>query len=157
MLTCVDTQVNRHKQVNRHNEVNPHPQVGLNAQADLDPQVDLSEEQVLGAVMSFKMLADPTRLRIVWTLLHGEHSVNELAEHLGVQPSAVSQHLAKLRLAGLVSARRAGHHIYYLAVNEHVRCLAKEALRHAGHAASGDPRTLALGAPRQRGASRGAS
>jgi DNA-binding transcriptional ArsR family regulator len=53
-----------------------------------------------------KLLADPTRLRIVWALLHGEHSVNELADHVGARPTAVSQHLAKLRLAGVVRTRR---------------------------------------------------
>jgi DNA-binding transcriptional ArsR family regulator len=60
----------------------------------------------------FKLLADSTRLRIIWALLHGEHSVNELAEHLGANPAGVSQHLAKLRLARLVSVRREGNRAF---------------------------------------------
>lgn len=100
----------------------------------MDTQVsDPSDEQVAWAVETFKLLADPTRLRIVWALLHGEHSVNNLAEHVGVRPAAVSQHLAKLHLARLVKKRREGTFFYYSAENEHVRRLAAEALFSADH------------------------
>ncbi len=92
-----------------------------------------SDEEVDQAVVALKLLADPTRLRILWALLHGEHSVNRLAEHLGAPPAAVSQHLAKLRLARLVRTRREGTHIFYLTENEHVRRLVEEALFHADH------------------------
>lgn len=79
------------------------------------------------------MAADPTRLRILWSLLHGEHSVNELANHLGARPAAVSQHLAKLRLSRLVITRREGTRIFYRADNDHVLRLVEEALFHADH------------------------
>jgi DNA-binding transcriptional ArsR family regulator len=92
---------------------------------------NLSDDQVAWAADTFKLLADPTRIRIIWALLHGEHSVNELAEHVGARPAAVSQHLAKLRLTRLVSTRREGTTIYYRAHNEHVRRLTEEALVHA--------------------------
>lgn len=85
------------------------------------------------------MVADPTRLRILWALLHGEHSVNELAGHLGARPAAVSQHLAKLRLGRLVSTRRQGTRIFYLADNDHVRRLVEEALFHADHVLQNHP------------------
>lgn len=83
------------------------------------------------AVDTLKLLADPTRLRILWALLHGEHSVGPLAEHVGAPGPAVSQHLAKLRLAHLVQTRRDGNRIYYLADDDHVRRLVEEALFHA--------------------------
>ncbi len=85
------------------------------------------------------MVGDPTRLRIMWSLLHGEHSVNELADHLGARPPAVSQHLAKLRLSRLVTTRRDGTRIFYSADNEHVRRLVEEALFHADHLVQGLP------------------
>ena len=94
-----------------------------------------SDEQFDTAAATLKLLADPTRLRIIWALLHGEHPVNELAEHVGVQPSAVSQHLAKLRLARLVRTRRSGTQIFYAADNAHIERLTAEALFHAEHAA----------------------
>ncbi len=81
---------------------------------------------------TLKLLADPTRLRILWALLHGEHSVGPLAEHVGAPAAAVSQHLAKLRLARLVQTRRDGNRIYYLADDEHVRRLVEEALFSTG-------------------------
>lgn len=94
---------------------------------------DPSDEQVGLAVDMFKLLADSTRLRIVWALLHGEHSVNELASHLGLNPAGVSQHLAKLRLARLVTVRREGNRAFYAAENSHVRHLAAEALFHTDY------------------------
>lgn len=105
-----------------------------------------TDEQVLEAVEILKLVADPTRLRILWALLHGEHSVNLLAEHVGAQPSAVSQHLAKLRLGRLVRTRREGTHVFYLAQNDHVRRIVEEALFHADHVVQGladhdEPRT----------------
>lgn len=100
---------------------------------DTQIQEDPSEEQVNLAVEMFKLLADSTRLRIVWALLHGEHSVNELASHLGVNPAGVSQHLAKLRLARLVTVRREGNRAFYAAENLHVRELTEQALFHTDH------------------------
>ncbi len=93
------------------------------------------EFQVAAGVL--KLLADATRLKIVWALLHGEHSVNELADHVGARPPAVSQHLAKLRAADLVRTRRDGNRIYYAARNEHIEHLATEALLQADHLVTG--------------------
>lgn len=85
------------------------------------------------AVATLKLLADDTRLRIVWNLLHGEHNVNALADHLGMQPAAISHHLAKLRLAGVVRTRRDGNHIYYAISDHHMERLVADALGHADH------------------------
>lgn len=101
--------------------------------------VDPTGEQVTWAAETFKLLADPTRLRIVWTLLHGEHSVNSLAEHVGAQPAAVSQHLAKLHLARIVKKRREGTFFFYSMQNEHIDRLATEALFSSDHVVSDLP------------------
>lgn len=92
------------------------------------------EEQVHLAAESFRLLADPTRMKILWALLQGESSVACLAELVGAAPTAVSQHLAKLRLAGLVRGRREGTFVYYSAADVHVRQLLEQALFHADHA-----------------------
>jgi DNA-binding transcriptional ArsR family regulator len=97
------------------------------------------DEQFGLAVETFKLLADNTRLRILWALLHGEHSVNNLADHVGASPSTVSQHLAKLRMARLVKVRREGTHMFYAAENAHVRQLVEQALFHVDHVVGGLP------------------
>ncbi len=98
-----------------------------------------TDAQVEVAVQAFQLLGDPTRLRVLWALLHGEHSVNDLARLVGSQPAAVSQHLAKLRLSRLVRTRREGTRIFYAAEDVHVRQLIREALHHADHVAQGLP------------------
>ncbi len=119
--------------------------------ADQEP----NDAQVDRAVDTLKLLADPTRLRIIWALLHGEHSVNNLADHVGAQPAAVSQHLAKLRLAHLVRIRRQGTHVHYLIESDHVRRLAEEALFHADHATGVVTSEQGHQHPRSRGARKG--
>jgi DNA-binding transcriptional ArsR family regulator len=54
------------------------------------------------AVTTFKLRGDVTGLMILGARLQGEPSVNELATHVGANPPAVSQPLAKLRATGLV-------------------------------------------------------
>ncbi|HEX5534440.1 MAG TPA: metalloregulator ArsR/SmtB family transcription factor [Actinomycetales bacterium] len=101
------------------------------------------EEHARIAAESFRMLADPTRVKILWALLQGESSVGSLAELVGSSTTAVSQHLSKLRLARLVDSRREGTFIYYSATDEHVRRLLAESLSHAEHTtgvATGDDR-----------------
>jgi DNA-binding transcriptional ArsR family regulator len=93
------------------------------------------------AVATLKLLADRTRLQIVWSLLHGEHSVSGVAGHVGVSAATASQHLAKLRLAGLVRSRRDGNWIFYAAQNDHILRLVTEALFHAS---GGGPEALAI-------------
>jgi DNA-binding transcriptional ArsR family regulator len=95
-------------------------------------------EEFRSAVGMLKLLGDETRLRVIWALLEGEHSVNELADVVGAQPAAVSQHLAKLRLARLVRSRREGTRIYYVVDDAHVRSLVEEVLTHADHVTADD-------------------
>ncbi len=95
-----------------------------------------SSQELDTAAEVLKLLADRTRLHIVVALLHGEHSVGELAEHVGVNPPTVSQHLAKLRLARLVRTRRAGNHIFYSSANDDTLRLVAQALFPAEHLTS---------------------
>lgn len=96
-------------------------------------------EQVAVAVESFRMLADPTRLRIMWLLSGGEYDVTSLAAAVGIARPAVSQHLAKLRLTGLVSTHRDGRRALYRVRGGHVRRMLTEAMETAHHQVSGMP------------------
>lgn len=86
------------------------------------------------------MLADATRVQVLWSLADREMSVNELAEHVAKPAPSVSQHLAKLRMARLVRTRREGTTIFYSLENNHVRQLVVDAVFNAEHAGPGVPR-----------------
>ena len=85
------------------------------------------------AAEALRMLGDPTRLQVLWALSQGETSVACLAELAGTSTTAVSQHLSKLRLAGLVTNRREGTFVFYTLVDKHLERLLREALAHSGH------------------------
>jgi len=99
----------------------------------------LNDEQVAAAVQSFALLADPTRVRMLWALRAAELDVASLAAVAGCRPTTASQHLSKLRFAGLVEGQRAGQRIIYRLRGGHVRELLTEALFHADHHVTGTP------------------
>jgi DNA-binding transcriptional ArsR family regulator len=82
----------------------------------------------------FKLLADPTRTRLLYALLEaGELCVCDLAETIGVPESSVSHALRLLRTAGIVRNRRDGRMIYYSLDDAHVRLLLDLSLEHLRH------------------------
>ncbi|GAA2577581.1 metalloregulator ArsR/SmtB family transcription factor [Dactylosporangium fulvum] len=104
-----------------------------------DVQEPPTGAQVDAAVTALRMLADPTRLRLLWELREGEHDVTTLTAAVGAARPAVSQHLAKLLLAGLVSTRREGRRVLYRARGGHVRRLVTEVFHAADHHLTGAP------------------
>ena len=86
------------------------------------------------------MLADATRVRLIQALRDGELPVSRLAEIVGKSPAAVSQHLAKMRLARFVSTRQDGTRIFYRLENEHASQLVSDAIFQAEHSLGGIPR-----------------
>jgi len=98
-----------------------------------------TDEQVSVAVQSFALLADPTRVRMLWALRAEELDVASLAAVAGCRPATASQHLSKLRFAGLVEGQRAGQRIIYRLRGGHVHELLTAALFHADHRVSGKP------------------
>lgn len=87
------------------------------------------------------MLADATRVRIILALREQEElAVNALAELAGKSPAAVSQHLAKLRLARMVSTRQDGTRVLYRLADEHASQLVTAAIYQAEHSLGGTPR-----------------
>lgn len=76
-----------------------------------DPE--LLHAKAAEAARLLELLANPRRLIILCELANGERSVGELATIVGLQQAALSQHLARLRAAGLVGTRRESQMIYY--------------------------------------------
>ena len=85
----------------------------------LPPAPDFSSQQLPPAVIErvsdrFRLLGDPTRLRLVNALhVEGELSVGELVQRVGTSYGAVSKQLALLRSHGVLARRREGTRIYY--------------------------------------------
>lgn len=118
----------------------PRARAPRNAKADPSTHPDqLTDEQVNAAVTSFALLADPTRVRMLWALRADELDVASLAAAAGCRPTVASQHLSKLRFAGLVEGQRHGQRVVYRLRGAHVRDLLTEALFHADHQVSGAP------------------
>lgn len=93
----------------------------------------LDELHRADAVATLRLLADETRLHLLWHLRDAERSVNDLGRLVGRPSPAVSQHLAKLRLGGLVRTRRDGTQIFYRVATDHVRELVEDVVAHAQH------------------------
>ena len=90
------------------------------------------------AVDGLRMLADPTRFRLLWLLCGEALDVTTLADRLDVARPAVSQHLAKLRVLGLVQQSRDGRRMLYRARDTHIGRLLREAVRDADHRGPSD-------------------
>jgi DNA-binding transcriptional ArsR family regulator len=99
----------------------------------------LVPDQVDLAVEILRMIAEPTRVRLLWGLLDREMSVNELAHEVGKPAPGVSQHLAKLRSARVVRTRQRANQVFYRIENSHVRQLIEDAISHAEHFAAAVP------------------
>ena len=86
-------------------------------------RVDRMADNAREASEFLKALAHEFRLMILCNLLDGEKSVGELEDFLSLRQSTVSQQLARLRLEGLVSARRDGKTIHYSIADDKVRAV----------------------------------
>jgi ArsR family transcriptional regulator len=85
------------------------------------------------------MLAEPTRLHLLWQLAQGPKTVTELVEAALVPRTVISQHLAKLRLSGLVDTRKDGRHVIYSLHDGHLVRLIQETINLADHQVTGEP------------------
>ncbi len=78
----------------------------------------------------FKMLGNPTRIRILLLLMEQDSCVGDLAEQLGITQSAVSHQLNLLKSNKLVRRRRDGKMIFYTLVDEHVQMVLEKGTEH---------------------------
>jgi ArsR family transcriptional regulator, lead/cadmium/zinc/bismuth-responsive transcriptional repressor len=84
---------------------------------------------------TFKALGDPTRVRVLDALSHGELCVCDLAQLVGLSQSATSHQLRLLRALRLVRSRRAGRMVFYTLDDRHIVTLFRQGLRHVEEAA----------------------
>ncbi|MCK8828435.1 metalloregulator ArsR/SmtB family transcription factor [Natroniella acetigena] len=91
---------------------------------------ELSEEVITQLADVFKILGDPTRIKIIHTLAKQELCVCDISELLRMSQSAISHQLRKLREFKLVKYRREGRVVYYSLDDDHVLQLFSQGLEH---------------------------
>jgi DNA-binding transcriptional ArsR family regulator len=79
-----------------------------------------TQPQLRSAAATFALLGSAPRLHLAWLMAHERCDVGTLARRAGLSIPTTSQHLTKLRLAGIVSASREGRHTYYTVDDPHV-------------------------------------
>lgn len=94
-------------------------------------QIDSSDAE--GAAQLFKMIADPTRLKILQLLSITELCVCDISHLLNMTQSAISHQLRTLKQAHLVKNRREGKVVYYALDDDHVQNIISEGIRHYQH------------------------
>ncbi|MGQ0733717.1 MAG: ArsR/SmtB family transcription factor [Acidobacteriota bacterium] len=104
----------------------------------------IGPDEVTGLAETFRVLGDPTRVRILDALSHGELCVCDLAALVSISESAVSHQLRLLRSLRLVRPRRDGRMVFYALDDRHIIALFRQGLRHvqeaSGRSASRAPR-----------------
>ncbi|WP_106855510.1 ArsR/SmtB family transcription factor [Caballeronia novacaledonica] len=99
-----------------------------------DPSITVSpitsDDRVVPLADLFRLLGDPTRLRIVLACVEQRRAVGAIAELLGLSASLVSHHLRLLRAARIVRAERQGKQVFYVAADGHISAMLGELLEH---------------------------
>ncbi|WP_028777508.1 ArsR/SmtB family transcription factor [Shimazuella kribbensis] len=93
----------------------------------------LSLEKGNDLALLFQALSDPTRVRIIYTLIQAEVCVCDLAAILEMSQSSISHQLRNLRALRLVKHRKVGRMVYYSIDDEHVESLMRIGLQHISH------------------------
>lgn len=89
-----------------------------------------AEEQLSKLAELFKSFGDETRMKILYALSLSDMCVCAIAELLGMEQSAISHQLRKLRQAKLVCSRKEGRTVYYMLDDDHVRELVAVGFAH---------------------------
>ncbi len=90
-------------------------------------------EEIKKVSQLYKVLSDPTRLRILLLLKAGELNVTAISEQLGMEQSAVSHQLKLLRDNRVVNYRREGKTIFYMLDDHHVIDILNQTFEHIEH------------------------
>ena len=94
----------------------------------------LTDDHVQSVADTFRVLGDPTRVRLIEALGTGEKCVQELATRVGISESAVSHQLRLLRTMRLVRVRREGRQAFYAVDDHHILELLHQARTHVQEA-----------------------
>ena len=129
--TEASTRMRKKSESQSESESTPPPECPVDEHARRQPRARPSDDAFVRAAALFRAAGEITRLRLLARLSEGEWCVTELAEAAGASLTSVSQQLSVLRAQRIVGSRRAGKHIYYSLLDEHVIEMIQNALEHA--------------------------
>jgi ArsR family transcriptional regulator, lead/cadmium/zinc/bismuth-responsive transcriptional repressor len=89
-----------------------------------------TNDEIVELAEMFRLLGEPSRLRIVLACLDQPANVGAMAERLGLSDSLVSHHLRLLRAARLLKAERHGKQVFYVVADDHVRTVVSDMVAH---------------------------
>ncbi len=98
--------------------------------------VHLDDDKAIELAELFRLMGDPSRLKIVVNCLDEARSVSDIARNTALSLSLVSHHLRLLRATRMVRAERRGKHVFYCAADEHVRCVIVDLVAHVDEGAA---------------------
>ncbi len=96
---------------------------------------NVGEDEIVELAEMFRLMSDPTRLRIILACLHRKVAVTEMAQGLGLSASLVSHHLRLLRAARLLQADRQGRQVFYVVGDDHIRSMLTDMVDHVSEEA----------------------
>ena len=96
----------------------------------ISPLPRLDDTQTTQLAEMFRLMGDPTRLRIILACQGEPTPVGDIATSLNLSSSLVSHHLRLLRSARVLRARRRGKQMLYCAADHHIRCVIADMLEH---------------------------
>ncbi len=97
--------------------------------------VSITEDQTIELAEMFRILGEPSRLRIVLACLEGPVCVSDLAARARLSGSLASHHLRLLRAARILRAERQGKQVFYGLADDHVRCTLTDMVAHVAEPA----------------------
>ena len=95
-------------------------------------RTSITDDQAVELAEMFKLMGDPSRLRIILACLDGAACVSDIATRTRLSPSLVSHHLRLLRAARILRAERQGKQVFYAPADEHIRCTIADIVAHVG-------------------------
>jgi DNA-binding transcriptional ArsR family regulator len=114
--------------------------IDMNKHSSVGDQM-LPEDRVAELAETFRLMGDPSRLKIILACLAAPICVGDIAERAGLSLSLASHHLRLLRAARILRAERHGKQVFYTAEDEHVACVLRDMVAHVDEA--GEPPDLA--------------
>ena len=95
----------------------------------------IADDQATELAEMFRLMGDASRLKVILECLDTPTCVSDIAMRTKLSPSLVSHHLRLLRAARVLRAQRSGKQVFYVAADEHIRCVITDMVAHVGEPA----------------------